>query len=120
MKRKDWECSECGAIMLITESMNFMVCNNCIARMRRLWGIKDLPIAQRYDYKRFLIRGADSYNGKLIFMEYVPHAHKDCLSHAPKLNHVVAKVCRGRNDDNGGPTWQTRTFRPSPPPRKKK
>jgi hypothetical protein len=90
----------------------FMTCHAVFhSRLRNLWGIRDLPRATFFDYKRFRIRGEDGY------WEYVPHAHKGCMNRAPEPHTIVARVERR----HGGRRWyQAMTFRPAKAPRNKK
>jgi hypothetical protein len=58
----------------------------CMSKLRRLWGVKDLAVAARHDYRRFTIANHSGY------WEYVPHAHKGCMCRAPEFTTVVAGV----------------------------
>jgi len=107
MKREDWQCKVCGSVMVRGD--RYLYCLEDIehGRPTPAWGVGDLPLAIRYDYKRFIIADEEGY------WEYVPHAHADCMTHAPEPSTVVAKVARGR------PSLSHRAmvFRPAKPPR---
>lgn len=106
MKRDDWRCPGCDSLMIKT-SDTYMACPDCDARLRRVPHLNGLlrseAIAIRHDYKRFHIIGESG------FWEYVPHAHKLCLEHAPKEGEIVARTPLTAN---------YRTFRRSSQPRK--
>jgi hypothetical protein len=112
MKRKDWTCKLCGAMMIKT-SDRYRTCRNGCGGLVPLWGIKDLPLAVRIDYKRFEIAKLDGV------WEYVPHAHKGCQSRAPEPRHIVAKI-RTAKWAVSHPMHRAMTFRPSTPPKPKK
>jgi hypothetical protein len=109
MKQSDWVCVRCWSMMRSTRN-GHMICRNlrCTARMRRLWAVKDLPLARRVDYRRFTIADCGGY------WEYVPHAHRGSLTRPPAEGHVVAKV--GRWASHKRPM----TFRQCKPPRSRK
>ena len=86
MERKDWLCPECWDVMTSSQCGRFMVCVRCWAPMKMRWAVKDLPLARRVDYKRFMIVNHYGY------YEYVPHAHKGCMGRAPEAETVVARV----------------------------
>lgn len=105
MKRRDWLCKMCGDVMIKT-SDQYMTCPKRHGLLLPLWCVSDLPRAVRFDYKRFVISGIISC------WEYVPHAHKGCLGHAPEPNHVVAAVRLAHG-------IRPMTFRQVKPPRSK-
>jgi hypothetical protein len=113
MKRKDWLCPACGEVMLNSSCGRFMVCMRCWAPMCMAWGIKDLPLATRIDYKRFTIDGEPGY------WKYVPWTHDGCLSRAPEPGYIVARV-RTAKWAISHPMHRVATFKPTGPPREKK
>jgi hypothetical protein len=109
MNQRDWKCPGCGTVMEPTEH-GHMLCPKGHSKLRRLWGIKDLPLTARYDYKRFTI---DSEKG---YWEYVPNVHKGCLTRAPEPGTIVAKVLLAHGCI-GATRHRAMTFRPCKPPR---
>jgi hypothetical protein len=109
MKRKNWICSACADVMT-KSSDGFMACLCSGSRLRPLWSVIDLPLARRYDYRRFQIHWQAGCDGS--FWEYVPHTHAGCMDRAPEPDHVVAKTICNRY---GG--VKAMTFRPCSPPR---
>jgi hypothetical protein len=106
MKRKDWECPICGEAMVKT-SWPYMVCLNVHGKLHRAWDVNDLPLASRYDYKRFTIAEEDGY------WEYCPHVHHGCMYRPPVKDTIVAKVPHGR----AGNYRKAMVFRSAEPPR---
>ena len=110
MRRKDWRCKKCGAIMVRGDRYLYCMGDVKHGKLVPAWGIKDLPFAIKIDYKRYKICGEPGY------WEYVSHAHKNAMNVAPEPGHIVAKVPLrwGRN------RWDAaRSFRKSKPPRRK-
>jgi hypothetical protein len=114
MKREHWKCPGCGTAMEDNRN-GYMLCPKGHAKLRPLWGVNDLQLAKRVDYKRFIIGGVVSINNIIQYWEYVPHAHEGCLSRAPEPGTIVAKVACGR----GLMYRRAMTFRPSKQKKKK-
>jgi hypothetical protein len=109
MKRKDWLCKTCGMVM--ERNGRYLCCpfNMGHGKLIPAWGISDLPLAIKIDYKRYQIHGEEG------FWEYVPHAHKDAMKIAPDPRVIIAKVTLQRviTDHRAA-----RSFRRAKPPRK--
>lgn len=105
MTSEDWTCNCCCGTLLKT-SKDYLVCENRCGKLIPAPRVFDLTRAIRVDYKRFRL----NIKGSEELWEYVPHAHKNALDHAPAPGEMVARVWAGKK-------FEARTFRPAKPPR---
>ena len=92
MTRKDWICLRCKTVMIRMPESRYIVCCGCDGRLRGAFGVMDLPLAVKayLSGSSWVISG-----GGGLLWEYVPHAHKNALDHAPAEGVMVARV-RGK------------------------
>jgi len=85
MKRKDWECPTCKAIMLKTSEL-WMCCPFLNYKLFPVFTTKHLPTAIPISKRRFVIKGEGG------IWEYVIGAHHRALDEAPQPGEVVARI----------------------------
>ena len=108
MKRKDWKCPMCSAMMMMTSSGRYLTCPTGHLKLQPRHAVGDLPLARRHDYRRFTIDDEGGY------WEYVPHTHHGCMGRAPEPDTVVAKVLFLLTSV---PHYRAMVFRSAKPPR---